>query len=317
MDEEVVEVAPALRRRRESIRRGLASWQHLHARQLRNATIHRIGGERRGAQLEALAVARQAGAGREAAQEDAVGGLLATQLLPRARDECVDNARGLLGARRGGERVRSWDRLALLVGIGVAHIAGEAGAAQHGDETMPHARLEHDLDVLDPLSARAQRADQPRALLAPDASRAPVGHDARAVNGAEVGARRHVAALETHTRTERLQHAAADHGLERVVAEERQVAGPAARRDAGRHRLESAEGRCGNDRVQVRRARRLERRLPATHRIRQVAHAVQDEQHDLGRGLEREGLENRGPHRDVTRRERSRAAFGIRASPGT
>ena len=87
-------------------------------------------------------------------------------------------------------------------------------------------------------------------------------------------ARRDVAGLELHAGAERLEHAAADGGLDRVVAEEAEVSRAAARRDARLHGQQAAERARRRERVEVRRARASKRRLPLVLGVRQVAEAV-------------------------------------------
>src|SRR5439155_18277160 len=68
--------------------------------------------------------------------------------------------------------------------------------------------------------------------------------------------------------------------LDRIVAEQREMSGPAAWRDAGRHRQDAAERGARRDPVEVRRAGAFERSR-AVNGMRQVAETVEHQQDDL------------------------------------
>ena len=80
---------------------------------------------------------------------------------------------------------------------------------------------------------------------------------------------------------QRLEDAAADPVLERVVAEEGEVARPAARRDAEADRHGQAAEAVGGEPVEVHGVRLLQLGA-AGLRIGQPAEAVDDEEDDLG-----------------------------------
>ena len=84
-----------------------------------------------------------------------------------------------------------------------------------------------------------------------DAAGAAVGDVARRVERAEVAADGHVALFEMEADAGRLQRPAADQVLDRIVAEQAQVAGPAAGADAGKHRNAAAEDADFRQRVEV------------------------------------------------------------------
>ena len=187
---------PARARQRERVGRRLAAGhEQIHAGELRDAAVHRIGRDRRRAQMKALAKTRQVRTRRKPARECRVGRMLVSQLLAHALDERVGDASGLLVGRIGRQRVHRWDRLAFLVRVGVAHLTAEPGPTQHDDEAMPHARLHQHFDIVDASDLALKSGHQSRTALARDAAGPPVGHHSTGVDGAEVGARRHVAGL--------------------------------------------------------------------------------------------------------------------------
>src|SRR5262249_45308585 len=84
-----------------------------------------------------------------------------------------------------------------------------------------------------------------------DPARAPVGDTARAVHGAEVAAGRDVPRAQLELDAERLEHAAAHLILERIVAEETEMAGAAAGSDPGRNMADETAGGFGGELRQV------------------------------------------------------------------
>src|SRR5581483_9473557 len=98
-------------------------------------------------------------------------------------------------------------------------------------------------------------------------------------DGAEVAARGDVRRLEVEVDAQRLEHAAPDGVAHRVVAEERQVPGPAARRHAGGDGHRHAADALLRQPVQARDVRLLQLRAPAL--VRQTSQAVDDEEQDL------------------------------------
>ncbi len=141
----------------------------------------------------------------------------------------------------------------------------------------PHEDLR--LAVGDPL----ELLDQPLRLRGRDPAGTAVGHVPRAVDRAEIPAYRYVAGLEREIDPERLQRAAPDPVPERIVAEERQVAGPAAGGDARTDGIVESDLRGPGEIVQVRRARGLQLRRPAGLE-RQPPEPVEHEQQDLRLG---------------------------------
>ena len=101
------------------------------------------------------------------------------------------------------------------------------------------------------------------------------------VERAEVGADGDVAVLEFEADAGGFEGAAADHVLQRVVAEQAEVAGAAAGADAGQHGDAAAEDADFGERVEVRRVGRFELGQ-AARLLRQAAEAVGDVHDDLG-----------------------------------
>src|ERR1043166_7012113 len=113
-----------------------------------------------------------------------------------------------------------------------------------------------------------------------------VGYDALLVQRAEVSASRNVAGSQLQAQAERLDDAAPDLELERVITEQRQVARAAAWRDARRYRQHSALSRAFAERVEVWRGRRFQRRQVALLPRREIAYSIQNHQHQLGSGFQ-------------------------------
>src|SRR5581483_9052321 len=99
------------------------------------------------------------------------------------------------------------------------------------------------------------------------------------VDGAEVAARGDVRRLEVEVDAQRLEHAAPNGVAHRVVPEERQVPGPAARRHAGGDGHRHAADALLRQPVQAGDVRLLQLRASAL--VRQTAQAVDDEEQDL------------------------------------
>src|SRR5260370_68369 len=107
-----------------------------------------------------------------------------------------------------------------------------------------------------------------------DAPRPSVGDGAARVDGAEVATSGHVPALQLEVDAERLEDSASHREAEGIVAEEAQVAGPAAGGDAGADVPQQATGRAPGEGVQRRDVGGLELAL-AGARLRQAAQAVE------------------------------------------
>ena len=178
----------------------------------------------------------------------------------------------------GRERLGRDGRMAFLLRVGVLHAAVEAVSAEQDGEPVLLARLDDDLDVADPGDGLGEQGAQLAALLGGGAAGAAVRDEALVERG-EVRPGGHVARGHRKAHAERLEHAAADFVLQRVVAEQRQVRRPAARRDAAADRVGQPAFRLAGELVQAGDVRRLQFG-PAL--VRHAAEAVGDQQHDLG-----------------------------------
>jgi hypothetical protein len=151
------------------------------------------------------------------------------------------------------------------------------------------AGLDDDLRVAQLLDLLRQQRAQLLANLRRDAARAAVGDDALLVQRAEVRARRHIAGLQLHPEAKRLDDATADLELQRVIAEQPEMAGAAAGRDAGRDGDHAALRAAGlHERVEVRRGGGFERRHVAGGGGGDVAEAVEHDEGELRARLDGE-----------------------------
>ena len=142
--------------------------------------------------------------------------------------------------------------------------------------------LSHRLDE----ELRAGQVDLPQrfakggCLLRGDAACPPVDDAALRIERAEVASCGDVLRLEIEVDTERLEDATADVVAQRIVPEQREVAGAAPRRDPVPHRHREAAGALCGEKVHVRGIGRLEL-AAAGLRVRQPAQAIDHGQHDL------------------------------------
>ena len=142
--------------------------------------------------------------------------------------------------------------------------------------------------VADFFHLRGEHLAQFLARFGRDASGAAVGDDALRVERGEIRAGANVAGLEFHAEAERLDDAAADLKFQRIIAEQAEMARPAAGRDAGRGGNHPALRGIPGEFVEVRRRGGLERRHVILLRRGDVAEAVEDDQRELGFGFERQ-----------------------------
>src|SRR5207244_1660943 len=214
---------------------GLRSLELRHADELRQTFVHRIDRDARGLQPVAFLERRNLRLVRDAAEQKAVGRLLLRDERQRGFVEIRHQLRRLL--RFGGlpaDRLRLRNRRALAVRIGVGQRAFESFAAKKNNETVAFARLDDHFRVTQLFDSLRQQIAQLLADGGFNTARAAVGHNAFAVERAEVCPRRDVARFQVEPKSERFDDAASDLKLERIVAEQRQVAGTPAGRDAGR-----------------------------------------------------------------------------------
>ena len=198
---------------------------------------------------------------------------------------------GAASPRRGGglrariERLHRQRRLAGGLRIGLGKARGQARAAarpraQDQDEAILLHRLDEDLDPrqLDP----PEPFGQLQVDLGREPSRAPVDDLSGGVDRAEVPARGDVARAQVELDAERLEDTAPDLVLERIVAEQPEMAGAASRRDPGRYVTDEAARRVGGELREIRQAGRLELRATGLG-SREPAEAVERDENDLRR----------------------------------
>ena len=185
---------------------------------------------------------------------------------------------GRLRRRRIGRlRVERGHAHGLWVGVG--HAAVEPLRPEHDHEAVLLDRLHERLHAGD-LHGLEFFHDR-EALLRGDPAGAAIGDLAGGVEGAEVAAGGDVVGPEFEADAGGLEGAAADLELEGVVAEQAEVPGAGAGRDARQHRHARAARAPGGEPVEVGGGGRFE--LGLAPRIqRQAAEAVGHEHHDLG-----------------------------------
>ena len=254
-----------------------------HADELGEALVHRINSEARGAHGVAFGEQRDVRLMCDAAHEEAVGRLQAGEQRQGGLVKLADQLGGLfcLGAV-GVVRLRLGDRQAFAVRVGVAQRPGQAGSAKDDDEAVALARRDDDFGVADLLDVFSELGAALFAKLSLDATGAPVGDQAIGVESAEVSTGGNVARLQLQSKAKRLDDAATDLNLERIVAKQPEVAGAAAGRDAVRRRDQPAQrGVLGQD-VEVGGGRRLERGLVIRGGSGDIAEAIHHQQGHFG-----------------------------------
>ena len=191
-------------------------------------------------------------------------------------DEFARDLGRLFAVGIGGDGVERRDAGALRVGV--VHVAAEAFAAEDDHEAMLLHRLDEHLDAGNLHFAELDR--QRSALFGGDAAGAAVADVARGVERAEVAADGDVAFLQLEADAGGLERTAADQVLDRVVAEEAQVARSAAGRDAGKTGMLLPQTPRAGERVEIRRFGGFELGQ-AARLLRQAAKSVADVHDDL------------------------------------
>ena len=213
----------------------------------------------------------------------------------------------------GGRLARRERRDAELLRVGVVERRVETLAGEQQDEAVCLAGHDAHAGVGDRRERLVELRADAHAFGGRDPAGAAVGELAPGVGGGEVAARRDIAVAEVETEAERLEDAASDVelGFARIVAEERQVPGAAAGSDTGGDRDDAAERRTRCQRVEVRRARLLQRG-PRLRGRREVANAVEHQEDDL----RRVGLRQAGEQFEVSHGRRRRR-LGVDRSQAT
>ena len=190
----------------------------------------------------------------QAAQGDHVRRCVALQHLARLGGELVDDAGHVF--RRRVRALRLKRHMALHLRIGVVDAVAQVVAAKDDDETMFADRFDEDLHAgnADGLQFSAHGHAAFRGRPAGSA----IGDLAGLVDRAEVAPDGDVAWPNLKVDAQRFQNAPADAIFERIVAEQPEMSGAAARRDARQDGNAQAADAFTYTGVQVRRASRLE-----------------------------------------------------------
>jgi hypothetical protein len=176
-----------------------------------------------------------------------------------------------------------WATFAVRIGVGQRPF--QSLAAKDDDETMFLAGLDDDFRVADFFifaESNAHSSSQTSVAMRP-ARRSVTIPFASSVQNSRA---RDVARLQLNAQAERLDDAATDLKFQRVIAEQTEMARPAAGRDAGRDGNHAALRGIFRDLVEVGRRRGFERREIILLLRRDVAEAVEHDEHELGFGLE-------------------------------
>ena len=215
--------------------------------------------------------------------QEAVGRLAACQKGQRLRVKLGHQRGGFLlldgfgVGRPGGGNGQS-----LSVRVGVRQRPFQPRAAKDDHKAVSFARPDDDLRVVQFLDLARKQGAQVLGDFGGHAPGAAVGDDAAGVEGAEIGARGDVARLEFQAQAQGLNDAAPDLILNGIVAEQSEVARPAAGGDAGSdgdHAALRAEFGQG---VKIGGRGRLQRREKTLFFGRQIAQTVQDYEGQFG-----------------------------------
>jgi hypothetical protein len=281
VDEEEVVLVPVLFENLHLLVERLGMAEDVHADELGEALVHRVDGDRGGAEAVDLFVAGNARLAGDAAEGAAVGLFLGLEEFLRLANEFLEDLRGRFALGVAGDGVERRHARDLRVGVvnEVAELAlVGAGAAEDHDEAVFLHRFDEDLHVGDLHFAQLDR--ERRALFAGDAAGAAVANFAGGVERAEVRADGDVAFFELEADAGRFEGAAADEVGDRIVTEQAEVAGTAAGGDAGGDGDAAATDAFAYELVEVGGLRGFKFGEPA-RLLRQAAQAVGDEHDDL------------------------------------
>ena len=200
----------------------------------------------------------------------------------RLRGDVGDELGGVLGVGLERLRVERRDTLVLRVGVGERRV--ETGAAQHDEHAVLALVAEEHLGPVE-MHAVLQLGDDGGRFVVGKATGAAVGDGPVGGERAQVAAGGDVARSQLEVEPGRAQCAAAQLEALGVVAEEAEVTGPRAGRDAGTDRLHEPGRPFGGELIEVRRRRFLE--LGAVLAVGVAAEPVHHDEQDLGvRGLD-------------------------------
>ena len=190
VQEEVVVVVPRVAHDGELCLEIDGPTKHVHAEQSRDAAVHRVDGDRRGAQAVALREAWQLAVGVETAEQHHVGLDVRRERGAHLRVDFGDQVGGALGL--GVERLDDERRDAGVLRVGVGQPWVEPGAAQHDEHPVLALVAEEHLDARD-VHCRLEQLDNLERLDVGDAPGATVGDRTAGVERCQVAARRDVA----------------------------------------------------------------------------------------------------------------------------
>ena len=212
----------------------------------------------------------------ETAKRDAVGRSIILENLDGGGEKLIRQP-----CRRFGRWVLTVSRQrrdARRLRIGIVNRIAEVVAANNQHEAVLADRLDKQLGPVD--FDLSEFLDHGLATIVRRSAGPAVGDQAVFIQGAEVAPDGDVPWADGEVDAERLEHASANAVLERVVTEQSQVAGAAARRDPQPDRdaqsADAVPGKC----VQIRGASRLQLGL-AAGRQRQSAQAVGHQKHEF------------------------------------
>ena len=268
----------------------MRSFDLLHADQLRKSFVHRVHRQGRRLELVTLLEGRNVRLVRDAAQQETVRGLFLREQRQRRLVDVRHQLRHfLLAGALGIHGPRRVDRQAFAIRIGIGQRSFETGAAEDDHKPVLLARYDVHLGRAQLLDLAGQDSAETLAGLRRNAAGPAVRDDPLRVERAEVRPDGDVAALQMEPQTQGFDHPAADLELQRVVAEQGEVARTAARRNARRDRNHPAlRDPAGDEGVEVGRPGGFQGREFALFLRGDVAQTVEHEQDEFRSGLDGE-----------------------------
>ncbi len=277
MNEEEVVLRPILFEHGHLLVERLGVAEDVHAHEPRETLVHRIHGDRTGAQAVDFVVAGEAGLGGDTTERTAIGFELTRQEFLGLFDKFGGDLGGLFAVEIRGPWFEGWYANHLRIGIG--EITSETRSTEHDHETMLLDGFDEDFDSR---NGNLPKPDgERRGFFARDAARAAVGNIAVVIDRAKVSADRNVAFLQLKTNARGFERAAADEILQRIVTKQTQVTRTAAGADAGLYGNAAAENSLFRQSIEIGSLGGFEFRESAGM-LRQAAESIGDEHHDFG-----------------------------------
>lgn len=251
--------------------------EDVHAHEPRETLVHRIHGDRTGAQAVDFVVTGEAGLGGDTTERATIGFEFTRQKFLGL----FDKLGGDLGRLFAVEIRGTWfeGRYANHLRIGIREITTEPRSTEHDHETMLLHGFDEDFDSRDRNLAKPD--GERRGFFAGDAARAAIGNVAVGIDRAKVGADGDVAFLQLETNAGGFKRAAADEILQRIVSKQTQVTGTAAGTDAGLYGNAATENSLFRQSIEIGSLGGFEFRESAGM-LRQTAESVGDEHNDFG-----------------------------------